>query len=123
MADEVVKVSEETKNQVALMQEKEWFNTFIDAAQGIVVKISDFSWDIIVKYHALGKLLLDYEIKFKEDGRTIGEMEAIVSEQVNRSTRTIRRAKQFYQTYPDLEKAPYTSGAQWTQILNDLKKK
>ena len=66
MADEVVKVSEETKNQVALMQEKEWFNTFIDAAQGIVVKISDFSWDIIVKYHALGKLLLDYEIqKFK----------------------------------------------------------
>ena len=111
------------KETVALMEEQAWFNKFIEDTQGIVLEIKNLSWSVVETYHKLGKHIVDYKPTFVEKGYTVKEMLGILSEQVGRSDKTLYRATQFYEKYPDLSLSPYTEDVQWIQIVKDLSKK
>lgn len=111
------------KETVELMEEQAWFNKFIEDTQGIVLEIKNLSWSVVETYHKLGKHIVEYKPTFVEKGYTVKEMLGILSEQVGRSDKTLYRATQFYEKYPDLSLSPYTEDVQWIQIVKDLSKK
>ncbi len=113
---------EETKNKVTLLQQQDLFINLVDDCQAIVLDINQYGWAMILAYHNLGERLSRNKDGFLQQGFTMTEILEIVSNEVGRSRRTLYYAIKFYETYTDIQLAPYSENAQWFQVVKDLTK-
>ena len=113
---------EETKGKVALLQQQDLFINLVNDCQAIVLDIKQHGWAMILAYHNLGERLSRNKDAFLKQGYTMTELLEIVSDEAGRSRRTLYYAIKFYETYKDIQLAPYSEDAQWFQVVKDLTK-
>ena len=104
---------------VTLAQQQ--YRALIDDLQGIIVEgIHHARWAFIQTYHDAGtRIIQDYpELDTQEAyGKGITKQ---IARDLGKSQRTIQRAVQFAQMYPDLDALPFGKNVSWHKIVNKL---
>jgi hypothetical protein len=71
-------------------------------------------WALIEGYHLLGKRIL-------EEGRNYGDANIVrLAESLNVSPRTLYRAVEFVENYPDINLLPMGKNISWNKIITQL---
>lgn len=97
----------------------DWYKLLIDDCQGIVTEAEFNSRDFLIRgYHELGRRILEDAEKFGEFGMKKEDAIKIIATDIGRSTRTVERAVQFYQKFPELEALPEGKSISWHKIVN-----
>jgi len=102
------------------LEQEEWYRALIEECQAILTEgIFNYRWTLIKTYHLLGKrILADYD-KFKKRGiKKEKEIRSYMTRDLNQSDRTIRRAVQFAEKFPDLNTLPEGKNISWYKICN-----
>ncbi len=94
----------------------DWYQSLIDDCSSLIVE-SEFAsrWSMIEGRHLLGKRILQEEKNFGEI--PFKDIVATVARDVNRSTRTVYRAVQFYKKFPDLDRLPEGKDISYKKIV------
>ena len=95
-----------------------WFKDLIDDCKGLVTEAEFNSrWTLIVAYHAVGERIVEEKPNFEQVG--VKNINSVVAEAMNRSTRHVQRCVQFYKKYPDLDKLPGGKAVSWRKVVNE----
>jgi len=97
------------------------YDILIDDLQGIIVEgIHQARWAFIQTYHDAGtRIIQDYPDINTQEAHGKGITRRIAHD-LGKSQRTIQRAVQFAQMFPDLDAAPLGKNASWHKIVNKL---
>jgi len=110
----------ENKELIKVKNEK-WYQSLIDDCKSILVEgIFNYRWTLIETYHNLGKRILEDEPKMKQGGSDLRKTLTQVSNSLGKSERTIYRAVEFAQKYPDIQTLPEGKNISWHKICNNL---
>lgn len=101
------------------LEEQEWFRAMIDECKSIIGEAEWKSrWDLLEGYHLLGKRICEENDNFQRNkiyGKKIVQCIAI---SLNKHTRTIYNAIEFYKKYPILNEVPEGKAISWYKICN-----
>ena len=97
----------------------DWFNQLIDDCQNIIVEAEFTSrWVLVEGYHALGIRIKQDDSKIVQGGSTLRKTLSCMTKYLNKSERTLYRAVQFAQEFPDLALLPEGKNTSWFKICN-----
>lgn len=103
------------------LQSQEWYQALIEDCAAVITEgVFQSRWILIETYHLLGRRLLQEYANFNRAeiyGDRITEM---VAADLGKSQRTIQRAVQFAQKFPDLGALPDGKNITWHKICNQL---
>jgi hypothetical protein len=95
----------------------DWFQLLVDEAGSTITEaMFQSNWIIIEGYHKLGKLVEDNRQRFTDAG--INNPVPMLAKHIKKSERTVYRAVQFFNAYPNLELLPEGKDTSWHQIVN-----
>lgn len=100
-----------------IIQNQEWYEALIDDLKAILTEgIWNYRWTLIQTYHLFGRRVLEEKKHFKQVyGKKIVSQ---VSQSLGQSERTIWRAIQFAEKFPNLDKLPEGKNISWHKICN-----
>jgi hypothetical protein len=91
----------------------------VEECESIIVEfVFNSKWSLIEGYHSLGKRILEEKKNFEKAG--IKDVASRVATSMGRNVRTIERAVQFAEKYPDLDKLPGGKAISWHYVCNEL---
>jgi len=98
----------------------DWFNHLIDDCQNIIVEAEFASrWILIEGYHTLGARILEDKHRIVQGGSSLRKTLSRVTKFISISERTLYRAVQFAQQFPDLALLPEGKNTSWRKICNE----
>ena len=101
------------------LAKSDWYQLLIEDCQAIVTEtVFSSNWILIEGYHNLGKRIVEERENFKRMGVSSKKIASLVSQSIGKSKRTVQRAIQFYQKYPDLSVLPEGKNVTWHRIVN-----
>jgi len=99
------------KIEVGVIQGDEYQN-LIEECKGIITEgIFKSNWVLVEAYHGLGNVLRNFKTK------SITKLVKQVSQDINKSERTLWWAVQFYDKCPELKMLPYGKEVTWRKIV------
>lgn len=103
------------------IEQEEWYQSLIEDCQAILTEgIWNYRLTLIKTYHLLGDRILEDKDNFTKGGYTIDGMSSHVATSLGKSQRTIERAIQFRQKFPELDMLPEGKNISWHKICNTL---
>ena len=94
----------------------------IDELQTVLVERTFTSnWEKVLMYHDIGKSVQEYKDTLKKDTliRDDAELCYFLSSKLKKSPNTVWYAFQFYNRFPDLDKAPFAKDTTWPRIIKE----
>lgn len=106
------KIMEDVKKQ-------EWFQSLVEDCRATMVEaVFNSNWSLVEGYHELGKRILEEKANFTKEGIYGKQITYNVAVAAQRSIRTIERAVQFAEKYPDLAMLPDGKNVTWHMVVN-----
>ena len=103
------------------IEQEEWYKSLIEDCQSLLTEgIWNYRLTLIKTYHLLGKRILEENDNFKREKIYGEKIVSHVSQSLGQSPRTIWRAIQFVQKFPDLDMLPGGKNISWNKICNEL---
>jgi len=106
-----------TTELATTVENQEWYNLLINDCKSIITEaVHNSRWDLIQGYHQLGeRIATENNLDRKEVyGKNIL---SDLSKSIGISERTLYRAIQFYEKYPDLNTVPEGKNISWNKII------
>jgi DNA modification methylase len=107
-------------DEIILQNERgEWYDLLIDDCKAIITEaVFTSRWALVEGYHNLGERVATDGDYIKWEQSKAGAVLSRVSKDLNISERTLYRAIQFYECYPDLSTVPEGKNISWHKIVN-----
>lgn len=103
-------------NQIILQDE--WYNLLVDDCKAIITEaVFTSRWALVEGYHLLGERIVT-DNNFNRTDTYGKKIVSRVSESIGQSERTLWRAIQFYEMYPQLDTVPEGKNISWHKIVN-----
>lgn len=100
-------------------ENKDWFKAMVEECRSIIVEaVFTSNWSLLEGYHQLGERILAEKENFEKIGLYGKKINQKVAVSIGKSTRTVERAVQFYEKFPDLNKLPEGKSINWHKIVN-----
>lgn len=98
---------------------QEWYQALIEESKAIVTEsVFSSSWALIEGYHQLGLRIQAEKENFGKAGYYGKQITSNIAKAINKSERTVERAVQFSNMYPDLSLLPDGKNTNWHHICN-----
>jgi hypothetical protein len=98
---------------------QDWYKAMVEDCQAVITEaVFTSNWTLVEGYHKLGQRISEEKANFDKAGLYGQKITTQVSVSLNKSIRTIERAVQFYEKYPDLQLLPDGKNVTWHKVVN-----
>ena len=96
------------------IQSREWYRALIEDLKSVITEgVFNSNWTLLQTYHLVGKRILEEQKAQKISG---SKLRHSVSRDLGKSVRTIQRACQFAEKFPDINELPEGKAITWSKI-------
>lgn len=104
---------------VVNLSTQDWYKSMVEDCQAVITEaVFTSNWTLVEGYHQLGKRISEEKANFDKAGLYGQKITTQVSLSLGKSVRTIERAVQFYDKYPDLQLLPDGKNVTWHKVVN-----